>query len=348
MLTFLLAATLSAWKSIGPVGEFANTVAADPVHPGVIYAGTGAGLFKSEDAGYSWRLVGSRPSCSDVTAVAVDPNSTKMVYAATFTHDCIAPGGDGFFRSDDGGETWLAIEIGHPILPLKTAPGVAGRLYVSSENCQLSNGFFVYCTGQLLRTDDFGASFESAFAGLPNSDTSYMDIDASNPRRLWATSRGVFRSDDGGSSWTGVSTLDGIPSHPGIGAIAVDSRNGEVLLLSTEVGVFRSSDGGFHWAAISPTFSISQFLFDRYLPGVVYGVVNSQDVFRSIDDGVTWTPYDNGLNGVSIISQLSQGADRRGTAILYAATGNGVFEIAVGSVLPVSAPSASLIDDGQP
>jgi photosystem II stability/assembly factor-like uncharacterized protein len=345
MLTLLLAITTGGWTLIGPPGEFANTVAADPIRPGVVYAGTGTGVFMSEDAGGSWRPVISPPLCSNVVEVAVDQEVTQAVYAATFTHNCIATGGDGLFRSEDGGETWSTIELGHPILPFGTVSGVAGRLYVSSKSCSLENGFFVNCTGQLLRSDDFGTTFEPSFAGLPNSDLISLDIDRNDPLRLLGTAGGVFQSDDGGQTWTQIRNLDGIPERAALREIAIDPDNRETLLLSTDTATFRSTDGGAHWVESSPSgLLVNQLLFDRSLPGIVYGVTNDDDIFRSLDDGTSWAPFDAGLDGVHIVYRLSEGIDARGAETLYAATGQGVFAIGIGRpTFPVTTPSPVLV-----
>jgi hypothetical protein len=71
-------------------------------------------------------------------------------------------------------------------------------------------------------------------------------------------------------------------------------------------------------------------------------VVNNQEVVRSLDGGISWAPFDAGLNGVGIVSQLSEGPGLRDGEILYAATGQGVFAIKVGA-LPKKIPPPALV-----
>jgi len=339
MLALFLAATLSAWRSVGPA---ANTVAADPINPRVVYAGTGTGVFKSEDGGAFWRLVGSRTSCSNVETIAIDQTAPAVVYAGT-GENCFD---DGLFRSDDAGESWTATEIGHPIAGLKTASGIAGRVYFLYETCQAITTLFFACTGHLMRSDDFANTFEPVFPSLSPSflGVSSFDIDEENPLRLWASAfgieqAGVFRSDDGGDSWNEINDMFS-------GPIAVDPRNSDVLLVSSN-GTFRSTDGGLHWVESSPSgLTITQFLFDRDRRGVVYAVVNYHDVFRSLDDGISWAPFDTGLSVLFVFGLSESAVDGRDGQILYAATSSGVFVINLGTsslVVPVKPPSAGVV-----
>jgi photosystem II stability/assembly factor-like uncharacterized protein len=352
MLALLLGAVLGRWVAIGPSGQYANVVAADPVTPGRVYAGTGSGLFMSEDAGATWTLAGSRPTCGSVRAIALDAAATEIVYAGTDTSiDCVAPGGDGLFRSPNAARDWTVLETGHPIRLLKTVATVPGRLYVTSvQSCVRIHGFFVDCTSRLLRSDDFGESFSAADSGLPGSSANFLDVDEENPHRLFATAGGVFRSDDGGASWRPLAAPAGISGTAEFGAIGADPRNGDVVLLSTSDGNFRSVDGGGHWMPTSPTMlpPITQFLFDRDRPGVVYAVVNGGDVFRSLDGGSSWTPFDAGLENVAIVFGLSEGApDGRRGRVLYAATGRGAFAIDLGNPILPALPAIPSPVDGR-
>jgi len=353
MLALALAAVVGTWTPAAPVAEYATIVAADPAVPGRVYAGTGAGLFKSEDGGATWAHAGSRPSCEDVHALGIDASSSDVVYAGTNTSiNCVSPGGDGLFRSPDAAKEWTALETGHPVAQLKTVPGVPGRLYViSARSCTLIHNFFVDCDYQLLRSDDFGESFSPAFAGLPGAWAASFDIDERNPLRLWAVAGGVYRSDNGGVSWVRLEEPDGIPGNVEWASIAVDPRNGDRLLVSTSSGVFRSGDGGAHWDASAPAdlLPMTQFLFDSVRPGVVYAVVNNGDVFRSVDDGVSWSAFDAGLEDVHIIFGLSEGApEGRNGQFLYAATGQGVFVIDLGGPIRPAVPAGPAVTPGRP
>src|SRR5947209_3234014 len=66
--------------NIGPDGGFVYSLAVDPQNSGTVYAGTGAGIFKSQDGGASWRnsgLMGYHP----VRSIGIDPQDSNTVYA---------------------------------------------------------------------------------------------------------------------------------------------------------------------------------------------------------------------------------------------------------------------------
>jgi hypothetical protein len=87
-----------------------NALAADLADPDVVYAGNGFGIFRSDDGGVEWRHVG--PAGVQVQALAIDPRSSRTVYAGTW-------GGAGVYRSTDGGATWEPFADGLP-------PGAVG------------------------------------------------------------------------------------------------------------------------------------------------------------------------------------------------------------------------------
>jgi len=80
-----------------PTSRTVNGFAVDPTNPKVMYAAMRDGLFRSTDAGESWKPVGK--GLKNLAALAVNPKRPTEVYAAT---------ADGvIFRSADGGMTWV-------------------------------------------------------------------------------------------------------------------------------------------------------------------------------------------------------------------------------------------------
>src|SRR5256886_14782058 len=80
----------------------------DPHRPGVIYAGTDAGLYRSDDAGLKWRLLDTPMTGSMVWSMAINPTDSNVMFAGTGT-----PSKPGIYRTSDGGKSWehLAVEI---------------------------------------------------------------------------------------------------------------------------------------------------------------------------------------------------------------------------------------------
>src|SRR5262249_13551853 len=164
----------------------------------IIYAATrGGGVIKSADAGKSWRLVaegipiGSRV----VERVAVDPQDPNTVYAATVQ--------GGIYKTTDGGESWL---------PLSCACGTVIGIAIDPQS---PNTIFASTGGNgIIRSDDFGATWRAS--GLPGEFVTALTIDPVDSLIIYAgthaefggTEGTVFKSDDGGISWTPVAQLN--------------------------------------------------------------------------------------------------------------------------------------------
>lgn len=79
-----------------PANRTVNGFAVDPANPKVMFAAMRDGLFKSTDAGGTWKPVGK--ALKNLAAVSVNPQKTTDVYAANMEGV--------IFRSTDGGATW--------------------------------------------------------------------------------------------------------------------------------------------------------------------------------------------------------------------------------------------------
>src|SRR5262249_11681896 len=147
----------------------------------------------------------------------------------------------GTFRSTDGGAnwtyTWKTASGGSPgnSLLWHVVRATATRAYASG-------------TGGVFRSDDSGATWKSL--GAPTSEVRALAVDPSNPDVVyagsWNADGGVFKTTNGGTSWTKVS--NGIPDKAGIAALAVDKSNPSRVAAATYwYGVYLSTDGGASW-----------------------------------------------------------------------------------------------------
>ena len=181
-----------------------------------------AGLFKTTDAGKTWKLVlhaspphDAQTGCGDV---ALDPTNSQIVYAAlyarqrtpwSFSSGPSVTGGEdvgGIFKSTDGGATWKKLGGG--------LPGQTGRIGLAVS---ASNPKVVMAVVQ---------SYEGGFGALDD---------------LRSKSGGVFRSEDGGETWTRMSAMDPRPFY--FSQIRIDPANNQrVYLLG--FALFVSDDGG--------------------------------------------------------------------------------------------------------
>jgi photosystem II stability/assembly factor-like uncharacterized protein len=96
-----------------------------------------------------------------------------------------------------------------------------------------------------------GANWKPWGTGMPGPSISVLAVDPANPRSLLAAPGGMYRSTDGGTTWTKGGA--GLPGQAGIKAIVFDRvRPGTVYAGTDGMGVFTSTDGGVIWRPTDP------------------------------------------------------------------------------------------------
>jgi len=170
----------------------------DPIDKDTLWAGVEIdGVHRSTDRGRTWKKVGQGINSEDIHGVAVVKDATesggKLVYATT---------NRGLNVSRDNGETFSFQELDSPWQYTRTiVPRADGDKTVFLTNGNGPPG----STGRLLRSRDYGATFEDA--GLPgtlNSTPWTVATHPSDPKLIFVCSNlgQSFRSTDGGESWT--------------------------------------------------------------------------------------------------------------------------------------------------
>lgn len=263
------------WEWMGPtnIGGRVTEVAIDPSSPDTVYAATASGgVWKSTDAGVNYEYAWPGDATQAVGAIAA--GSDGVLYAGTGESSpgggSITYGGTGLYRSADGAESWEFVG-----LPLS---GAIGRIVVEPSD---PSTIWVAASGDLYNpggqrglyvSEDGGDSWERVLAG-ENDTTGAVDIaiDPGDPDNLlvamWDHQRlashriyagegsGVWRSTDGGASWTEVAIPHGLEAHDvgriGVAFAASDPSRAYAIvgnkLNGTGVGFFRSDDGGATW-----------------------------------------------------------------------------------------------------
>jgi photosystem II stability/assembly factor-like uncharacterized protein len=310
------------WQRLGPA-KWVSALAIDPARR-FLYAGyLDNTVLRSTDGGASWTAGSGLPQGEDLTALAVDPLHPGTALAGTVS---------GVYRSLDGGLTWRRSKgISGPALAFAVWPSNR-RVFVAVEQ----RGVFV-------STD--GGSRWQASPGQP-ADPLVRTL-AASPAAVYAGTQGlchppggVFRSANGGASWSlrirGLSTVQ----VSSLALFARDASHLDVYAAAGLLGLLRSRDGGTSWqrlvlgaqdvgdAAVEPRAG---------LPPRLYAVstLNPSSFFRSDDGGATWQVPGNLPPGAQIFRLVR---DPRAPGALWASGGSGLFHTADAGTTWTQAP----------
>ncbi len=272
----LLSSTQLKWRCIGPPrGGRVVAVAGDPVDPMTFYFGACAGgVWKTTDGGTYWECVSDGFfNSASVGALAVAPSDPNVIYAGMgeTTIRVDVSYGDGVYRSTDAGRTWRHMGLAETrhIGEIRVHPEDPNTVYVAA----FGHAFGSNSERGVYRSTDGGETWDLVLFEDERSGAIDIAMDPTNPRILfaatweahrhfWTLSSGgpgskLYRSTDGGDSWTEVS------NHPGFAkgmlgkiGVAIAPRAGRVWALveakDEQAGLYRSEDYGETWTQVSP------------------------------------------------------------------------------------------------
>ncbi|HTC94545.1 MAG TPA: hypothetical protein VK699_13985 [Terriglobales bacterium] len=299
-----------------------------PSDPNIIYAGSGEGLqrpdlsvgdgiYRSADAGKTWRHLGLRDG-QQIPALAVDPQNPDRLFAAVLGHPYGASAERGVFLSEDGGASWKKVlykdeNTGGADVQIDPAnPQVVyASLWQGRQGPWEDGNDYSGPGGGLFKSTDGGNTWRQLTNGLPeNLVQIHIAIAPSQPSRLYAVfsttqksqygsgkGLGFYRSDDGGESWHNA-TGDERPAMKigggDLSMVKVDPKNPDVVY-STSIVTVRSNDGGKTWTSIrgAPGGDDYQNLWINPNDSRIILLVSDQGAIVTVNGGETWSSWYN-------------------------------------------------------
>lgn len=302
------------WRNVGPFrGGRVTAVAGHAEQPFTYYMGaTGGGVWKTENAGIDWRNVSDGYfNTGTIGAIAVAASDPNVVYVGTGespVRGVSTSHGDGVYKSTDAGKTWrhLGLARTRHISKIMVHPQDPDVVYVGAQGSPWA------ATDErgVYRSTDGGKSWERVLFVDANTGVSFLSVDVTNPRVLYAAmwdhrrqpwvvrsggpGSGLFKTIDGGDSWTKLER--GLPELMGNTGITVSPVNPDrvwAMIEAVDGGVYRSDDGGESWNHVNDDPGIrdrgwyyTHIFADTQNESTVY--VLAASMVRSDDGGVTF------------------------------------------------------------
>jgi len=228
------------------------------------------------------------PEGGNVSALAIPPGNPNVLYAGTY--------GSGVFKTMDGGANWNVTGlIDVAVNTLAIDPGAPDTVYAGT-------GIYSWTRAGVYKSTDGGDTWVET--GLKDLVVNVIAIDPTSPNVVYAgTSNGIWKSGDGGVSWT---LMDDGLAETDIKSLAIDPIHPETLYAGTEAGVFKSEDGATHWSpknsGLTNTY-VNTLVIHPGNPDILYAGTKG-GVFKTINGGDTWSiTSDNPL--ITMINTLA-------------------------------------------
>jgi photosystem II stability/assembly factor-like uncharacterized protein len=282
------------WTLLSRIGagqdDVITHIIVDPRDSKRLYASTwtlysgGGGVFRSDDAGRSWHVIGLQKET--VRALAQAPTNPKILVAGSLT---------GVYRSADDGNSWERITpANHEDLrnfdSLAFDPHDEKTIYAGTYHLPW-------------KTTDGGKNWASIKQGMiDDSDVMTVIVDPANPANVHATAcSGIYHSADSGSTWK---RYGGIPFvYRRTQLIRQDPQHPDVLYAGTTSGLWKTTNEGVdQWKRLTPLdWVVNAILIDPRNPQRIILGTEREGVQISENGGATFTAANNGFHHQHIL-----------------------------------------------
>jgi photosystem II stability/assembly factor-like uncharacterized protein len=293
------AAQAQSWQSLGPApitnvqssGRASALALSTTKKKRYWVAGASGGVWRSKSGGRRWKVQTDELPTLAIGALALDPSNEKVIYAgsgeANYAYHSLY--GLGLYKSTDSGASWQVLAArrfsGRTFSRLVVSPANGNSVWAAVARAggtrQGNEGARLHPKRNgkmgIFRSDDGGVTWKRVRNGLPKIPASDVDLDPTDPERLFASfgnvfghrKNGIYRSSDGGASWSrlplgppgtslGRISLAIAPSDPNriyaLVALPATSANtgGFAPGDARTRGLYRSDDGGDSWQRLDP------------------------------------------------------------------------------------------------
>jgi photosystem II stability/assembly factor-like uncharacterized protein len=304
-----------------PTGSI-GALAVAPSNPDIIYVGSGEGLrrpdlsvgdgiYKSTDAGSTWKHLGLRDA-QQITNILVDPRNPDRVFVAALGHPYGPNEERGVFRSLDGGATWQKIlykDENTGATDLAFDPKNSQTLYAVLWNSRrppwTTSGPLEGHTGGLFKSTDGGNLWRPLTTGLPTNAQGLgrigIAVAPSDPDRLYALVDapselgGLYRSADAGETWLRVNHEPRIWGRGfDFAWVRVSPENPDVIYICN-TSTYRSNDAGATFTAIKGAPGGDDYhtiWINPENPKILF-LASDQGATISVNAGETWSSWYN-------------------------------------------------------
>ena len=306
-------------KSVAAVGA----IGVAPSDPNIVYAGTGDmptggsinqgdGMYRSSDAGLTWRRVGLDDS-RQIPSLIIDPRDPNLVIAAAQGDLHQKSDARGVFRTTDGGATWtrtLFVDQETGVEKLATAFDEPRVIFATTDRHYIAPGAIQRRgaapdsgpTGTALyKSTDEGLTWHVVDGrGLPRlfGRTSVAVAAHTNAQRVFLIGNfGLYRSDDGGTTWRQMDSTDHRVGNGQGGyncGVYVDPQNPDIVY-TINTSSYISTDGGNTFTGFkgAPGGDDPQQMWIDPTNGKRILLGLDQGATVTLDGGETWSPWYN-------------------------------------------------------
>ncbi len=326
----------ATWQNMGLTDtRYIGRVRVHPSDPNTVFvAALGSqwttspdrGVYRTTDAGSSWDRVLASTDSTGAVDLLIHPTTPSTVYAVMWERsrgpDYLDYGGptSGLFRSTDGGDTWGELTSGLP-------SGDRGRIGIAQCESQPNVMYAIYAESNpgafvgLYRSTDAGLTWsqtnDSSLSGMYSSFGWWFGnvrVDPDDPDVVFALGLDSYRSTNGGSSWSWISSTMHVDHH------ALDFASDGTIFEGNDGGMYRSTNGGSTWAKLDD-LPVNQFYaieVDEQFPDRRYGgmqdngtqrtLTGADDDWSSILGGDGFRPLVDPVNNQYVYAEYQRGA----------------------------------------